>query len=460
MSVREPVVVGPGAGHPAEQAQARERTPWLLAILCLVIGFLPANSVPAGPLKSNGAPSVLIAISFFGLSVLGFLLLRRTRPTRALRPGLVLILLYYALNLAVFGVGLSHLDGPLIEANKTRAIIWLTATVGVAIYAMTRVETTRQRTIVLGCLATGLTFSCFVAVLQNATKIDLHLLFQPPGFVVNTADQGRGSGLDTINERLGAIRAAGTSTHPIELSVLAAALVPMTIHFARFAANRQVRWLSWLACGVALASLPASISRSGVLALSAALLVYIWGLKVRQLATAVVVGVLFLLFEVAAFSNNTEALWQTIITARDDPSITDRTSDFATVSQTFHSYPVFGIGLGGSLPSVYGFLDNQWLQAIVQGGTVGLTAMFILAAGGIFGISATLRCATTARERDQAYATGAMFVCILVSSVTFDLFSFPQATFTFFILFGLLWSNFTVSVPERKFVQPADCGAG
>jgi len=404
---------------------------------------------------------MLIAITLCGLSLLGFGLIRRTEATRTVRPGIVLILLYLLLNLAVFGVGLSHLDGALVEANKTRAVIGLLATVGVAIYAMTRVETTRQRTIVLGCLATGLTFSCFVAVLQNATKVDLHLLFQPPGFVVNEADQGRGTSLDTINDRLGAVRASGTAIHAIEFSVMAAALVPLTIHFGRYATNRQVRWLAWLACGVALVSLPASISRSGVLALAAALLVYIWAFKVRQIVIGVVAGAAVLLFEVAAFPNNTEALWQTIITARDDPSITDRTSDFATVSQTFHSFPVFGIGLGGSLPSVYGFLDNEWLQAIVQGGSVGLVAMVIVVGGGIFGISAALRRASTPRERDQAYTVGAMLVSILVSSFTFDLFSFRQATFTFFILFGLLWSKFTVSFPETKIARPAaDRGLG
>ena len=457
MTTREPVTVGSPdhPGNPVEGTQPRERTPWLLASLCLLIGFLPSNSVPAGPLKSHGAPMMLIAITLCGLSLLGFGLIRRTEATRTVRPGIVLILLYLLLNLAVFGVGLSHLDGALVEANKTRAVIGLLATVGVAIYAMTRVETTRQRTIVLGCLATGLTFSCFVAVLQNATKVDLHLLFQPPGFVVNEADQGRGTSLDTINDRLGAVRASGTAIHAIEFSVMAAALVPLTIHFGRYATNRQVRWLAWLACGVALLAIPASVSRSGLLALFAALLVFIWACKVRQIITALVAFAVFVGVEMVAFPKNTHAMWQTIVTAREDPSITDRTADYAKVSQTFHSSPVFGIGPGGSLPSVYGFLDNQWLQAIVQGGIVGVAAMLVLAGGGIFGVSAALRRATTPRERDQAYTMGAMLVAILASSFTFDLFSFPQVTFIFFVLFGLLWSKFTVSLPESKTAPPA-----
>jgi hypothetical protein len=76
--------------------------------------------------------------------------------------------------------------------------------------------------------------------------------------------------------------------------------------------------------------------------------------------------------------------------------------------------------------------------------------MTALAAGGIFGISAALRAATTPRERDRAYMLGAAFVAILTSSFTFDLFSFQQASLIFFILFGLLWANYKVLVPEAR----------
>src|SRR5262249_18975571 len=105
-------------------------------------------------------------------------------------------------------------------------------------------------------------------------------------------------------------------------------------------------------------------------------------------------------------------------------------------------------GPGGSLPYVYGFLDNEWLQAIVNGGITGVAAMIVLAVGGIFGISALLRGASTPRERDQAYGVGSIFIAILSTSFTFDLFSYQQATLIYFISFGLLWSNFKIKLPE------------
>jgi hypothetical protein len=430
---------------PINPAESRERTPWLLGFLCLLIPILPAFVVPAGPLKSNGSPAKVIAVLLFGLATLGFILVRRTASTRTLRPGVVIILLYFLLQLAVYGVGLTHTGSALVEANKTRAVIILVANVGVALYILSRIRTTRQRNIVLGCLAIGLTFACLVGLLQALTNIDLRFLFQPPGFVKN---------VDTLNlqleQRLNATRVTGTSQHPIEFSVLATATVTLTIYFARNAAKREARLAAVLACGLALVSMPAAGSRTGIVALLVALLVYMFNFKVHHIVRALVAGSAMVVSYVALFPNFAQALWGSITGAREDPSIQGRLADYAQVSQTFRDNPVFGIGLGGAPPDEYGLLDNEWLRAIVQGGTLGLTAMIVLAGGGIFGIAAALRRATTRPQREQAYVLGSIFVAILSSSFTFDLFFYQQATLILFIVFGVLWSNFTVSLPSRN----------
>jgi polysaccharide biosynthesis protein PslJ len=426
---------------------ARERTMWLLAVLCLLIGILPAYLVPPGPLKSNGSPVRLIASVLFGLAVLGFVLSRRTARTRTVNPGAVGILVYFLLLLAVYGVGLSHLGDAVVEASKARALQLMVAYVGVALYALTRVKTVRQRSVLLGCLAIGLTFNCVVGFLQASTHIDLHSLFAPPGFVDNQVDIGRGLAA-SFAQRFGARRAFGTAGHAIEFSVLAAVTVPLTIHFVRYAANKQVRLLAAVALAVALLAMPAGVSRSGVITLAVAFLVYMWTFKLRALGVAVVAGALALLIEFAAAPALPQALWKTIINSSDDGSVLERIGDYARVSQTFSAHPLFGLGLGASIPADYGFLDNEWLQAIVQGGIVQVLAMIVLSVGGIFGIAAALRRATTRRERDQAYMMGAMFAGILASSYTFDLLAYAQVSLVFFILVGLLWSNFTVSFPE------------
>jgi len=427
-------------------AEIRERKPWLLAFLCFLIPALPSFVVLAGPLKSNGSPARMIAVLFLGLGVLGFFVVRRTASHRTLNVGVVIVLVYFLLQLTVYGVSLSHLDIALVEASKNRVMIMIVAYTGIALYALTRVNTPRQRTIALGCLAVGLTFACLVGILQQA-DIDLRYLFQPPGFVIN---------VDYLEfyERQGVKRAWGTSIHPLEFSVLAAVTVPLTIHFVRFGGSRQVRLFAALACGVALLALPTSVSRSGIVALSVALLLYIWNFRVRTIISTLFCAGAAIAVYIAAFPRIAHALWQTIIHSEQDESVLARTADYAVVGDTFRAHPIFGMGLGSSLPEVYGYLDNEWLQALVQGGLFGFTAMVVIALGGLFGISAALRAASTPRERDQAYALGAVFVGIMSSSFTMDLFSCQQASLILFMTFALLWANFKPKLPEFNIPPP------
>jgi O-antigen ligase len=434
-------------GTTYDGTQPGVRTLWLLGFLCFLIPVLPTYVVLPGPLKSNGSPARMIAVILFGLVILGFVMVRRTAHAPRVNPGAIILVLYFLLLLSTYGVGSLHFDPSpawlASTASMTRTLISLIADVGVGLYILARVRTAQQRRFVLGCLAAGLTFACLVGLLQAVTSIDLRLLFQPPGFVLNTEDLA-------LAERIGVNRAMGTSQHAIEFSVLATVTLLLTIYFARHAATRNVRFMSAAACMLAILAMPTAIARTGVISLVAALLILMFALSVRQIAIGVIVGSFVVGGYLVAFPHIVKALWDTIIYSKQDQSVLGRTVDYAVVSRTFHDHPVFGLGLGASPPSVYGFLDNQWLQAIVQGGTVGVTTMILLAAGGIFGVAAALRGAATPHEREETYTLGAIFVAILVSSFTFDLFGFQQTALLLFIIFGLLWSNFNVSLPGAR----------
>jgi len=422
------------------------RRPWLLGILCILMMLLPSYVLFPGPLKSNGSPARMIAVMFFGLLVLGFLMVRRTGKVRRIQPGVLILVLYFFLWLTTYGVALLNFDpspgSAATDASMTRSLIALIANVGLGLYVVTRVRTTRQRNFVMGCLLFGMAFVCLVGLLQSVASVDLRFLLQPPGFVIST---------DTLSlvERAGVERALGTSEHAIEYSILTASALPLALYFARFAETRNRRILSVAVCGLAILTVPTGVSRTGVIALGAALLVLMLAHTVRQITIGLVVGLVAIGGYMTAFPNIVKALWETILTSDKDPSVLGRTADYATVSETFRAHPAFGLGLGASPPEIYGLLDNEWLQAVVQGGLVGVAAMIALAGGGIFGIAAALRCASNTRERYQAYVLGAIFAAVLVSSFTFDLFGFQQATFLFFITFGLLWSGYTVEVPSR-----------
>lgn len=432
-----------GSATPAHRPRSASK-PWLVAFLCLLIPILPTYSVFPGPLKSNGSPAKMLGLVLFFLVALGFTTGGRTGRAARFRPAAAIFTLVFLINLLVYGVGVGRLDSDTVSAAHTRVMLSVVASTGIALYTVTRTRL-EDRHFLLGCLAVGLTYNCIVALLHAEFGIDLRLLFQPPGFVENAISEREFE----LAERSGVFRAQGTANHPIEFSVLAAASVPIVIYFSRFAASSRVRVLATLAIPVNLLALTASVSRTGIIALICALLVFVWVFPLRKLAVGLAAGVVALVGIMAATPKNAQALWDTIVNSATDTSVLDRVADYPRVSQTLRENPIFGLGPGGAEPSEYGFTDNQWLQQLVTGGLFGLLAMVLITVAAIFGLPAALRTASDARQRVQAYAIGAAVFAIFSSSFTFDLFGFQQSYFLFFLLVALLWVDFGVKVPAR-----------
>jgi O-antigen ligase len=302
-----------------------------------------------------------------------------------------------------------------------------------------------------------------VGVLQNYMDVDLRLLFQPPGFL-EARQMSQAINVPTL-QRFDAKRSFGTSDHAAEFSVLAAVAVPLTIHFARYATMQVTRFLAAVGTGIALIGVLAGVSRSGVVALAGALLIYIWAFKVRTLllgsiASAVLLIGMAVVIGPAAIVRSAQALWRAITEGAsfEDPSVVARVERYAAISQVFQDHPFLGLGVGRFPPNI-DVLDNQWLKALVEGGLVGVVAMAVLAIGGLVGIAAALRVAHTPRERDQAYMTGAIFTGILATSFTLDLFLFAQATLVLFLAFGLLWSNYKVPISKSQSLDDVSLNA-
>jgi polysaccharide biosynthesis protein PslJ len=428
------------------EPQARERTPWLLALFCLVFTTLPSYLVSPALFSSIASPARVIAVGFFFLTALGFVLLRRATPL-SVNPGVILIVVYLLILIAVWGIGLSHLGTAFQEANKRNAIFASLAPVGIALYTLHRVETIKHRSLILGCLIIGVTYSGVVGLVQHTTQINLADLLQPPGlYKRETVGQ-----ISKLYERAGATRGYGTFVHPIPFAVSCASVVPLALHFARYATSRNIQVLATIATGILLLAVPAAVARSGLIALAVALLVYARTFTLRQLGTAVVVFALVSVAYVVAAPTTAHALFQTIVNSGDDPSVLERVLQYARIGNIFNEHPFFGTGLGSITLADYGPIDNQWLVVMAEGGILGFVALAVLVIGGIFGITAALRRTTTTRERDQVHAMAATFLAILVTSTTFHLLGFDQTMFLFFLLFALLWSNCTeqrgVNVP-------------
>jgi hypothetical protein len=362
---------------------------------------------------------------------------------------------YFLVELLLWGIGSARLGSQLVESNKSRIILLLVAQAGVALYTASRVTTKRAREILLLCLLIGLTMNSAIGVIQIVGGHDLRYILKLPGFVLNEAVTATGGTLTAdMSERFGVPRAVGSSGHAIEYSVLSAVTIPLALHFVRFAATRWGRLLAGAATAIAMGGVIVGVSRSGLVALAAALLLYVWTFNVRQLAKGAVAAALALGAVSVVLSDSAQALLKTVTNSSEDDSVLVRIAAFAKVSEIFRQYPVFGLGPGATNNLETGHFDNEWLQVIAQGGIVGTVNMIALCAGAIFGIAAALRSADDKQARDQAFTMGAMLLAILSSTSTYDMFAYQQVTFIFFMLIALMWATFRVEVPEPKNHSP------
>jgi O-antigen ligase len=370
-------------------------------------------------------------------------------------PAFVVLIGYFLIELLLFGIGSTRLGSPLTESNRARFFLPAFALFGVALYTATRVTTARARTILLGCIALGLTLNAAIGVLQIAADVNLRFFLKAPGFVLLDARTANGGALDAdMSERFGVQRAVGASGHAIEYSVLSAVAIILNLHFARFAENPRVRVAAAVGTLVAAGGVVVGVSRSGLVALSVALLFYVLTLNLRQLATGLFAAAATVGAAAFLLPGSATALLKTVTNSSEDDSVLVRIAAFAKVSDIFHQYPIFGLGPNSTSNMETGHFDNEWLQVLAQGGIVGTINMIALCLCAIFGIAAALRSATNLRERDQAFAMGAMMVGILSSTWTYDMFAYQQVTYIFFVLFALQWCTFRVTVPTRDATAP------
>lgn len=400
-------------------------------VLPLVALVVPSGLVLAGPLQSNGWPARLLVFWIAVAFVVGWVARRRRlKPISPAEVGCWVLL--GATIASVLAGGLRHLNeaesAGLLRAALVIVPLLVTA-LGIAVSADRRRIDTMLILVVVGASASAL-----VGVIQFVTPFDLMQILDMPGLA---PVEGGGQGT-----RDSFLRVRGSAAHPIELSVISAAALPLALHFARFASTPRGRRLAIAALTVLAVAIPMSVSRSGVVVAVVAMLVYGFVLNARQRLTALVIVVVGAVLFRAAVPGLLGAVRSLFLGLGSDDSISGRTEDYAAVGELIADNQIVGRGLGTFRPEEYFFLDNQYLMSLIEGGYVGLAgliAWFVLAIASARG--AYLR-SVSEQDRSVSQAVVAAIVSIAVSAVLFDLFSFGQATVLAFLLVGLagaLW---------------------
>lgn len=401
---------------------------WMVVLLLLV----PQPYVLVGPLKSVGNPATLVALAALAIwaasRVLGF------TEAEALHPVRWVLLLFTIAATAAFAAGMLRDLAASEAASTTRVIFGHLALLGVGLLAVDELGTRDRITVLLERVVLLGGVAAFIGIVEFAfSGFDFREVMRLPGLTAHIDPEAA--------TRSGFDRTTAGASHPIEFSVVTAALVPLALHFVIH--TQTGRWRYALALVAMLAAIPMSVSRSGFLALAVGFVLYAGTLSHRGRFNALVLGLIGLgVFRamVPGLLGTVRSLFRDVDS---DPSIAGRTDDYAAIPALMDGHWWWGRGLGTFVPDVYFFLDNQFLAALLQGGVVGLLVFIVLLVVGIGTARGVRRRATDPALRSLGQALAATIASLGVSGFVFDLLSFRQSGFLLFLAIGCagaLWS--------------------
>lgn len=404
--------------------------------------LLPARLI-FPPLTTLGRPGIMV-----GFFLMVWWSLTRLHPnlvTRGQQP------MRWVLALYLSTLGVSYIVGEarglsVLEANQAdRTMLMAFAGAGVLLAAADGVLTRDRIDHVLRALCWGSTVMALFALAQFAFRVDLTTYLKLPPVLTFQKDligfDERGGG--------GLVRVAGTAGHYIEFSVLMVIGLVVAIHYARFSDTRRDRQIYATLAMIQAAVIPISLSRTGVLALAAAILLFILVWPLRTTFNVLVIGFFLAALIQVGKPGLLATLRALLFAGSNDPSVQGRLEDYAFVAPYIKERPWLGRGTGTWLPELYQLLDNQWLVTLVTTGIVGVAALALLFLVGIMIAGRVRRFSGNARDRDLAAVLAVTIGVAAVSAYTFDALYFSTYFITVHLLLGLAGAMWRLTRADR-----------
>lgn len=406
--------------------------------LVLLVGINARQVV--GVFGALGSPAFLLALTTPVLWAGGWILpsAKLHRDPHPMRPAL---LFWLWAMMCSYVVALARPLTDIESAGALRSLLSAFAWVGVALLVADGVPDLRRLDTLLRRLVLAIGFVSLVGVLQFFTGRALQ--FGIPGLQWN-------SDLLAVSARSLFNRPAGTTLHPIEFSVVPAAILPLAIHFALRSPTHEQRRRMGAVAGLIALAVPLSISRSGIVALVVGLAVaataWTWRQRLSGLITAlIVVPMMWLL--IPGLIGTLIGLFQGTDT---DPSIQARLNRVPRIMGHIRERPWAGLGNGTWSIEDYFLVDNEVWVTTLETGIIGLlltAALFLL---GIVLALSIRRLPGVAEDTGQlAHAVAASIAAIVVSFATFDAFHYRILVGMLFVLLGAAGALWRLHRPAR-----------
>lgn len=425
------------------------RVPFLLRLAAFGVFFFPSNMV-LKPLGAIGTIPLLLALLLLGIWACS-VLFGLQDPFDAPHPGRVgmgLLLVGTSASYAALYGGYTGGSDVVARAAADRWLLLLLGSAGIILVTAQASRTFEGAMAVARALLAGGVFCCLVALVQFIFRIDPMTWIQTgmPGFTDN-------GGNTPFQVRGPLVRVAGSTFHSIELAVVSAMLLPLSIWRGIYdTAGRK--WMHWAGTALLVFAIASTVSRSGILGLVVGLAVLIPFLPKVARRWALVAAPAALAFLFLVIPGLMGTLTASLTAGGDDPSIATRTNNYPRVAAMVAEHPYLGVGPGNYMPrdAIY-ILDNQYLNALVTTGAVGLIGTIVyLSLPGLSSVVAA-RASRLPQLRCLAGALAAAGLVAAVCSLTFDSMSFPVFALTYPFVVGLAggcWNMIRHELDQRK----------
>jgi hypothetical protein len=402
-----------------------DATAYLTIWLVLLYGVSAAQVF--APLGDLGAPATMFAFAA-PLVWLSARILPSSGLDHGRQPMRVMLLLYAWYMLVSLTVAWSR---PLTEIESmgvARGVILGVTFSGVGLLVADgvetrdRLDTLLRRVVLAGAFLAGLGIAQFFTGV--AFQIDL------PGLVWNHLPGG-------VSTRSLFNRPQATTLHPIEFSVVTAALLPLALHYAFHAKPGAPRQRAVFYAGVIGFAVPLSLSRSGLVAVAVAMLVmfsgWSWARRWRAMAFLVAaipvlwIAIPGLVGTLASMFQNTET----------DDSIQGRVERIPLVAERVRERPWLGRGESTFNLEDYFVIDNAIYGKLIETGVIGLALILALfLTGWYLGLAVRHQPRATPEDMHLGRALAGGIIAVTASLATFDAFGYRILIGTLFLLLG------------------------
>src|SRR5664279_731982 len=295
----------------------------VLAAMCMLLFVFPSDSVILA-IGASGFVGGLFALLIFG-GWLASMLFGLHSPWNHRSPTRTALMLVWIVSLVSYALRPWDSLSVAQASSADRWLILLAGMTGVALVANDCLTTIHDVIRTTRALVTGANVCAAIAAAQFWFGFDVvpYIRSAMPGFTAKgTAVSGQARG--TL------VRVSGTAANPLELGVIAGALLPAAIYLAMYDTDRRLM-RRLIPVALLLSGVAATVSRSGVLAVIISSTIWVCLLPATQRVVAFAIAPLGLVAIFMTAPGFVTIIAQLATAGNSDPSIAHRTQTYKLV---------------------------------------------------------------------------------------------------------------------------------